>query len=130
MGFSLLSALKKHLESTNHPPFEGDVDEYSYYVRDLTECDELSLTYEEHLTHRIDHLDFLCVYCGEFNPHMMKYHPKHCPERDCDDEKELEDDNGIQDKPKTQVEETDIDIEGKAKMRRKTSGLSKNKQKG
>ena len=61
-GFSLLSALKKHSESTNHPPFEGDVDEYSYYVCDLTECDELSLTYEEHLAHQIDHLDFLCVF--------------------------------------------------------------------
>ena len=59
----------------------------------------------------------------------MKHHISQCPERDNDDE-ELEDDNGIQDKPKTQVEETDMDIKGKAKMQRKTSGLSKNKQKG
>ena len=44
---------------------------------------------------------------------MMKYHLKHCPERDCDDDKELEDDNEIQDKPKMQVEETDMDVEGK-----------------
>ena len=93
-----------------------DKDKESHGNREDKSTDNKKEEVEEHLAHWIDHLDFLCVYCGEFNPHTMKYHLKHCPERDHDDDKELEDDNRIQDKPKMQVEETDMDTEGKAKM--------------
>ena len=94
----------------------------------MTECREISISYEEHLAHQVDHFDFLCVYCGKFNPYGMKYHMKHCAERS--DDEELEADIGIQDKPKMQVEEADIDIVDKPKMQQNTSGLYKNKQKG
>ena len=62
----------------------------------------------------------------------MKHHIRQCPERDDNDnyDEKLEDNNGIHNKPKMQVEETDMDIKGKAKMQLKTSGLSQNKQKG
>ena len=59
----------------------------------MTECREISISYQEHLAHRLDHLDFLCVHCGEFNPYRMKYHMKHSAERP--DDEELEDDIGI-----------------------------------
>ena len=77
----------------------------------MTECREISISYEEHLAHQLDHLDFLCVYCGQFNLYGMKNHMKHCAERS-----ELETDIGIQDKPKAQVEEADIDVRDKPKM--------------
>ena len=111
---------------------EDELDEYSYYVCDMKECHEIFITYEEQLAHRLDHIDFLCVHCSEFCPYGMKHHIRQCQERDDNDndDEKLEDDNRIQDKPKIQVEETDMDIKGEAKTQRKTSGLSKNKQKG
>ena len=63
------------------------------------------ITYEKQLAHRLDHIDFLCVHCGEFCPCGMKHHIRQCPERDDNDndDEKLEDDNRIQDKPKMQV---------------------------
>ena len=96
----------------------------------MKECHEIFITYEEQLAHQLDHVDLLCAHFGEFCSYGIKYHINQCPKRVDNDDEELEDDNGIQDKPKMQVEETDMDIKGKAKTQQKTSGLSKNKQKG
>ena len=96
----------------------------------MKECHEIFITYEEQLKNWLYHVDLLCAHCGEFCPYWIKHHINQCPERGDNDDEELEDDNRIQDKPKTQVEETDMDIKGEAKMQWKTSGLSKNKQKG